>query len=278
MNSLGLGRVPTFRPTPSPAHPSPPGSFTLCRSRGCLFAGLAHASVVQWFSLAFLRSGVRSLHGGAILSDRSSSLHADRSGSRRWIESVAELQSRAPKSIILGWKSLPCGAHGQGGLQSVRCDIRAVSSALVSTEVAKTSPGSSSFLPNSWGRWTPPVEGHKTRRYLLPRLLDSLVEPSSSPVVNCEGVTPPPPWSLCPVIVRGASSGLWASSSTTEIIEELVGGRSLWCCPNCSPTPTLAADPHFIAAWGLHDTTTGKKAPRTFASACAAFSSVLIQV
>jgi hypothetical protein len=193
-------------------------------------------------------------------------------------ESVAELQSRASNRLFWGGNLCRVGPTVRVVFNPVGCDIRVVSSALVSTDVAKTLPGSSSFLPNSWGRWTPPVEGHKTRRYLLPRLRDSLVEPSSFPVANCEGVTPPLPWSLCSVIVRGASSGLWASSSTAEIIEELVGGRSLWCCPNFSPTPTLAAGPHSIAAGGLHGTNTGKKAPRASASACAAFSSVLIQV
>uniref|UniRef100_A0A804QZE0 Protease Do-like PDZ domain-containing protein n=1 Tax=Zea mays TaxID=4577 RepID=A0A804QZE0_MAIZE len=50
-------------------------------------------------------------------------------------------------------------------------------------------------------------------------------------------------------------SGL--SRGTTEIVVALVGGRSLWCCHNSSPTPTTATKPHTIVAGDLHTAKSG---------------------
>ena len=82
---------------------------------------------------------------------------------------------RGPRS---GWSSTPsvatCAPSSPG---------------LTSTEMARTSPGSSSFRRVLGGRWIPHAGGHKTRRDLLPRLSGPLVEPSSSPITH--GNAPP---------------------------------------------------------------------------------------
>jgi hypothetical protein len=188
-----------------------------------------------------------SLHCGAILSDRSSSLHAGRSGSCGLIQSVAELQTRAPEVDYPKGNFCRVGPMVRVVFDPVCCDICAVSSALVSTEMAKNSPGFSSFLSCAWGRWTSPMGGgHKTRRDFLHRLYDSLVKPSSSlsQIVrkrrrrhgNCV------PSSL---EAQARVSGL--RRGTVVIIVALAGGRSLSCCPNFSPAPTIATEPHFVA-------------------------------
>jgi hypothetical protein len=121
-----------------------------------------------------------------------------------------------PKSIILR-ESLPCGAHDQGGLRPglLRhpCRLLGVGFNINGENLARILILSSVCLgevDSACGGG-----GHKTRRDLLPRLSDSLVEPSSFPVANCEEETPPP-WKLCSVIVRGASSGQWASSKHVD--------------------------------------------------------------
>jgi hypothetical protein len=151
---------------------------------------------------------------------------------------------------------------------SVCCDIRAVSSALVSTEMAKNSPGSSSILPCPWGGGLRLRGGGGGGKKPPPTACRATLIPKSS--------HHPPPLRILrkrrrrhgncfPSSLKAQARVSGLPWGTTVIIVALAGGRSLWCCPNFSPAPTIATEPHFVVAWGLHRITTGKIAPIEFA-------------
>jgi hypothetical protein len=136
---------------------------------------------------------------------------------------MAELQSRAPEVDYPGENLCRVGPTVRVVFDPVCCDIRAVSSGLVSTEMAKSSPRSSSFLPCAWGEVDSACGGHKTRRDLLPRLSGSLVEPSSSPIMH--GNAPrrpsrqqPPPVILLCARARVRACGWGRSPGTREAV------------------------------------------------------------
>jgi hypothetical protein len=83
---------------------------------------------------------------------------------------MAELQSRVPEVDYPGKNLCRVGPTARVVFDPVCCDIRAVFSGLASTEMAKTSPGSSSFRRVLGGRWIPPAGGggHKTEREMCP--------------------------------------------------------------------------------------------------------------
>jgi hypothetical protein len=74
---------------------------------------------------------------------------------------MAELQSRVPEVDYPGENLCRVGPTARVVFDPVCCDIRAVFSGLASTEMAKTSPGSSSFRRVLGGRWIPPAGGIK---------------------------------------------------------------------------------------------------------------------
>jgi hypothetical protein len=108
--------------------PNPPASFSRC-----------HFIVVPSYQIGLL-------HSMRATWDRAGRLSL-------WLSS----SPTHPKSIIPG-ESLPCGAHDQGGLRPglLRHPHRLLGVGF--NRNGETSPGSSSFLPCAWGRWTLPWE------------------------------------------------------------------------------------------------------------------------